>query len=50
MNKFEQKFFNSHQCPDGHRGIDDWHFKSFEQCKTRKYLKERKFLEITSSK
>ena len=32
--KFERKFFHSHQYPDGHKGIDDRHFTSFEQPET----------------
>lgn len=42
MNKFEQKHFQSHQCPEGHNGVDDWHFNVFEQCETYNYLKEKK--------
>ena len=39
--KIPQKRFHDHYCLDDHLGIDDWDFTLFEQCETRKQLKER---------
>ena len=36
-----QKRFHAHYCLDGHSGIDDWNFVTFEQFVTHEQLKER---------
>ena len=39
--KIPQKLFHDHYCLNGHLGINDWDFTLFEQCETRKQLKEK---------
>ena len=39
--KIPQKLFYDHCCLNGHLGIDVLDFTLFEQCETRKQLKER---------
>ena len=38
--KVHQKLFHTHYCVDGHSGIEDWDFVTFEQCETHGQLKE----------
>ena len=39
--KVPQKLFHTHDCFDGHSGIENWEFVIFEQCRTHAQLKER---------
>ena len=39
--KVPQKLFHTHYYLDGHSGMEDWDFVTFEQCETHAQLKEK---------